>query len=686
MKIKTKLLTAVWLTIVLLVIIAATGIFSTSALVKKLTAFSYWSDIDKLTSAEVTQNYLLMDTLATAFRENPTSENLSAFNSAYVYAQNGLDKWSNLVAARPAMAAIGAQLKDHLVRYQTDMTQYAQLVNKKKSLKHDCDELMESLFIDLNVAMGVQIDRGRARARSHQDFDDMRRWNRIYTAMNEQVIVNALKLQTALQDFFYARTTPSYILLTEQLAALEMGIDQWRQTFTGQAELEVTGREIFDYIAKLAGIFSAIRANDKQNFTLTDQMQQTLVQISTSVNGCMTEIVAPSKAAALTQAQQIKTHAVWVLNLIAISSIFIALIAGTLFTRNIAVPIVKTTAMINDLVRGRVTQRLKLTRRRDEIGQMAANLDDYADNIEHELIPALQAMANGDLSVSVHPVDENDQLRSALATLGHDLNSLVGEVNSASGQIKCVSAQVSDSSQGLSRGATATAASLEEISSSMQQMTAQVEQSACNAAMAKQLAAETSCETAKSSQHMAAMIEAMDEIDVAGQSIGKIIKVIDEIAFQTNLLALNAAVEAARAGQQGKGFAVVAEEVRSLAARSAKAASETAALIEGSVVITNRGSQVASDTENALGDVVKSISKVNDLVSEIAMSTQEQAEGIAQITVGLSQIDQVVQQNTLSSAESTAIAQELRNQSAQMQDLLGKFVLNQEQHAYLGQG
>jgi len=356
-----------------------------------------------------------------------------------------------------------------------------------------------------------------------------------------------------------------------------------------------------------------------------------------------------------------------------IISIAVVLVLVYLISRGITQPLGQTVAMIQCLRAGDFSRRLKMIRS-DEIGHLAEALDSMSDSLKANADVA-EEIANGNLDVRVTLASDNDQLGLALQKMAGNLNDILSQIQGAGEQINSASSQVADSSQSLSQGATETAAALEEISSSMSEMGSQTAQSAENANQANQLAADASSAAAKGGQQMNGMVAAMTEINTAGQNISKIIKVIDEIAFQTNLLALNAAVEAARAGQHGKGFAVVAEEVRNLAARSAKAASETATLIEGSVEKTQNGTKIAEQTSSALQEIVGSITKVTDLVAEIAAASNEQAQGINQVNQGLGQVDQAVQGNTATSEETAAAAEELSSQAEQLKHMISRFKL-----------
>lgn len=340
----------------------------------------------------------------------------------------------------------------------------------------------------------------------------------------------------------------------------------------------------------------------------------------------------------------------------------------------IVVPLIKVKGLLTEISHGHLDVRLGLTQN-DELGETARTLDTLANSLQTEVVQPLQQLAGGDLTFEITPHDEQDSLRNAIKKLGEDLNQMIAEMQAAGQEIDTGSAQVSESAQMLSDGASKSAASVEQISSSMNQIGSQTNASAKNAQQANQLATSARDAAHAGSERMSEMISAMAEISTASHSISKIIKVIDEIAFQTNLLALNAAVEAARAGQHGKGFAVVAEEVRNLAARSAKAAAETAELIEGSVAKTTNGSQIAERTAKALNEIVASISRTTDLIGEIAVASQEQAQGIGQINTGLQQIDQVIQQNTATAEESAATSEELAGQAAQLQHQLSRFIL-----------
>ncbi|SHJ76316.1 Methyl-accepting chemotaxis protein [Malonomonas rubra DSM 5091] len=355
--------------------------------------------------------------------------------------------------------------------------------------------------------------------------------------------------------------------------------------------------------------------------------------------------------------------------------LLVVIICGTIFyvTRRVIGPLQLAVGVAQRISLGDLSQSVNY-QSEDEVGELAGAINKMTESLKAKAEEAKQ-IAQGNLQVQVSVASEHDTMGQAFKTMVENLNEVLGEVARASDQINSGSQQVSDTAQSLSQGATESAASLEEISSSMNEIGSQTQQSAENASLASQLADSAQSAARTGSERMSTMVTAMNEINEAGQNINKIIKVIDEIAFQTNLLALNAAVEAARAGQHGKGFAVVAEEVRNLAARSAKAAEETAQLIEGSVEKANNGTQIAEKTSEALNEIVDSITKATDLVAEIAAASNEQAQGISQINQGLGQIDQGVQQSTATAEESAAAAEELSSQSSYLKQMISRFKL-----------
>lgn len=343
--------------------------------------------------------------------------------------------------------------------------------------------------------------------------------------------------------------------------------------------------------------------------------------------------------------------------------------AGLLITRSITRPLAQTVVMLEHLEQGRLEHRLHLDRR-DEIGGMARALDRFADNLRDEVLTAFERLAAGDFTFKTSGL-----IREPLARANQALQKTMGQVQNAAQQISAGAVQVAESSHLLNHGATQSAASLEQISASMAEIAAKTRGNAENANQANLCSNDAKHAAVRGSHLMDDMVGAMGEISQSGQDIARIIKVIDEIAFQTNLLALNAAVEAARAGHHGKGFAVVAEEVRTLAARSARAARETGELIEGSASRIRSGAEIADQTAQALEEIVAGATRVSDLVAEIAISSNEQSEGLDQVNLGLGQIDAVTQQNADNAEQSSVAAEELTAQAGQLQQMVNQFQL-----------
>jgi methyl-accepting chemotaxis protein len=235
-------------------------------------------------------------------------------------------------------------------------------------------------------------------------------------------------------------------------------------------------------------------------------------------------------------------------------------------------------------------------------------------------------------------------------------------------QVTVVSGQLTHTSQVLADGSSQQAASIEETGASLQELSSMTKSNAANSRNANELVRQTRVAAEKGVEHMQAMTAAMDAIKSSSDDIAKIIKTIDEIAFQTNILALNAAVEAARAGEAGLGFAVVAEEVRNLAQRSAQAAKETAAQIQGAIGKTAQGVELSGKVAQALQDIVSKARQVDELAAEVANASHEQTQGITQINTAVSQMDKVTQSNAASAEESAAAAQELNLQAAAMKE------------------
>jgi methyl-accepting chemotaxis protein len=257
-------------------------------------------------------------------------------------------------------------------------------------------------------------------------------------------------------------------------------------------------------------------------------------------------------------------------------------------------------------------------------------------------------------------------------TLTRTLNRVIDSLGEGSDQVAAASLEVSSASQSLAAGTSQQAASLEETTSSLQQLAATVKQNSQHTDQCNELVLQTHEKTREVHRSIRATKTFMESISNSGESIKKIIKGIDEIAFQTNLLALNAAVEAARAGQAGAGFAVVADEVRALAMRAAGAAKTTDDLIGETAQQIELGSAQIQETLTKFYDMGESAKKVNDLVAEIAGTSREQAQSVDHLSQAMMEIERVVQQNAANAEESASAATQLQAQSERLREVVAE--------------
>lgn len=295
-----------------------------------------------------------------------------------------------------------------------------------------------------------------------------------------------------------------------------------------------------------------------------------------------------------------------------------------------------------------------------------------------QAVDVARTVSAGDLTsrIEVRGKDETAQLMQALYEMNTSLLTIVTQVRSGSQEIAVASSEIASGNLELSSRTEQQASALEETASSMEEIASTVKQNSDNAQLANELATTASDIARNGGKVVARVVDTMTDIDADSREIVNIISVIDGIAFQTNILALNAAVEAARAGEQGRGFAVVATEVRSLAQRSSLAAKEIKELIENSVKKINAGLMFASDAGITMNQVVESVQRVNNIVSEISNAGREQEAGISQINLAISEMDSVTQQNAALVEEAASAAASLQEQATNQSQMVSVFKLH----------
>lgn len=370
-------------------------------------------------------------------------------------------------------------------------------------------------------------------------------------------------------------------------------------------------------------------------------------------------------------------------------SIVLTGVMALISTRSITKPLKLVTEASKQMASGSLKVEVNYESK-DELGILADSfriIIKGISNIVTDIDYQLGEMSVGNFDVQTKAennyIGDYEPILTSISNINVKLSDTLMQINQSSSQVSSGSEQVSSGAQALSQGTTEQASSIEELAATINDISQQIRLTADNSNQAKTLTDEARAEVDASNAQMQELIIAMQKISQSSGEIGKIIKAIEDIAFQTNILALNAAVEAARAGAAGKGFAVVADEVRNLASKSAEASKTTAALIENSISSVNDGTRIVDNTARSLNLVVEGTKSVVGIVEQISMATKQQADSVAQVTLGIDQISSVVQTNSATAEESAAASEELSGQADLLKGLVGKFRLKDSADSHM---
>lgn len=408
------------------------------------------------------------------------------------------------------------------------------------------------------------------------------------------------------------------------------------------------------------------------------------VTLYNSLNSAFNDIITYNTKGsddAAAESASLYKNATLTMTAVIIAIILVGVFFSFVIIRLIKIPISEIENAAIKMAEGDLDVKISYTSK-DELGVLATQVGRLIHKLQmiiEDENQFLAKMAEGDFTVDSTCEEAYTggfyPLLVSFRGIADKLNDTMLQISQSSSQVAGGADQVSNGAQALAQGATEQASSVQELAATIDEISNKVNQNADNAQQASKAAGSVSVKMDVSKEKMQQMTHAMGDISSCSSEIGKIMKIIEDIAFQTNILALNAAVEAARAGTAGKGFAVVADEVRNLANKSKEASENISALIENSLKAVEHGTQIADDTAQSLIQAVNDVNEMTSIIEQISEASSDQADSIAQIMVGIDQISSVVQTNSATAEESAAASEELSSQSQLMKGLVGRFKL-----------
>ena len=601
------------------------GYYGVTKIHSLLFDYAMWGDIDMVMNEDITQNVMKQYNAFTVYKYEPDEDNIKMLNGAMDRTEEGIKIWGETIGRNKELEDIALNAKKKISDIRGLFNDYKDLADERMRIEKEWTNLVNLSFLEMDELMKNVIDPAKKETKKTGIISDIVKWDDIDMMLNEEILLNLMKLQLAETRYYYMSSQDNWMVLKTSLKKFHEGIDKWKDFTEGNSQIDDTTEKVEDYLSNYEQLCDSYNEVIKKMSDIEKEMSGNYQALMGFMDETMEQVIDPAKEASVKSAETTQKRQIWISLIVTLTGLTAGVLIGYFMTRSITKPLQYVVDISKRMCHGDLTIDIEV-KGEDETGQMLSGMKAMLERLTRVV----------------------GEVREAARNVQQTANS----VKASADQLASVSEGTSASAEELSQGANEQAASVEEVSSSIEQMMSNIQQNADSAVQTEKISLKSAEDGEEGGKSVDKVVRAMKEV-------ASKISIIEEIARQTDLLALNAAIEAARAGEHGKGFAVVASEVRKLAERSQRAAGEINKLSDSSV-------SIAEEAGEMLKIIVPDIKRTAELVQEISASSNEQNIGVQQINKAIQQLDTVTQQNATSSEELSSSSEQLASTAQNM--------------------